>query len=464
MEEDMQQDANGDADIPEEDEGPPDDLMGFGQTNKAPGPRFSFLDSQFGNTAAPSFNFNAQRKPIYTNPTNAKRPKLDEKWAQQSPLRKVKLPPKKDSAMPSIVRNFASHSRLAAVEEPSDFIIKTEDEISRLFDEARRSEYHISYYPALISDICDKLVSVWKPSGGVPRPGAGVGPGERGSNVAKASFLGSLLLQLHHPPPAPAKLPSWPAAFGFGSRNLTLGNHRAETPTPLPKVLLDWLNANHGQAFDIQSLKEAEPNPTASPNFWETINAAVLRGQISETVDVLRSADFNYARSALEDGLPQAGYRGAQLQNIQRCVNKALQVLESCPSVQNGDWDVRGAEWAMYRRRVLVAVTDLEEFAEGDEQSPDSPAVDNLFQAPNFGLATNPAKLDSSFTQSARMAESRVPWSIYQSLRFLYRIILGDTSAITNQAQDWVEATVGLTVWWDGEDDEGPLREPGKFH
>ncbi|PLN80553.1 hypothetical protein BDW42DRAFT_170677 [Aspergillus taichungensis] len=472
MEEDIQQDADGDADIPEEDEGPPDDLMGFGQTKKAPGPRFSFLDSQFGNPAgpslsnpaAPSFNFNAQRKPIYTNPTNAKRPKLDEKWAQQSPLRKVKLPPKKDSAMPSIVRNFASHSRLAAVEEPSDFIIKTEDEISRLFDEARRSEYHLSYYPALISDICDKLVTVWKPSGGPPRPGAGVGPGEHGSNVAKASFLGSLLLQLHHPPPAPAKLPSWPGAFGFGPRALTLGNHRAETPTPLPKVLLDWLNANHGQAFDIQSLKEAEPNPTASPNFWETINAAVLRGQISETVDILRSADFNYARSALEDGLPQAGYRGAQLQNIQRCVNKALQVLESCPSVQSGDWDVRGAEWAMFRRRVLVAVTDLEEFAEGDEQSPDSPAVDNLFQAPNFGLATNPAKLDSSFTQSARMAESRVPWSIYQSLRFLYRIILGDTSAITNQAQDWVEATVGLTVWWDGEDDEGPHREPGESY
>ena len=64
-----------------------------------------------------------------------------------------------------------------------------------------------------------------------------------------------------------------------------------------------------------------------------------------------------------------------------------------------------------------------------------------------------------SFTQSARMAESRIPWSIYQSLRSIYRILLGDPAAIKAHSQDWVEATIALTAWWDGEDDDGADME-----
>jgi hypothetical protein len=164
----------------------------------------------------------------------------------------------------------------------------------------------------------------------------------------------------------------------------------------------------------------------------------------------------------LEDGLPDSGYRGAQLQNIQRCVNKALQVLESSPSIQYDDWDVKGAEWALYRKRVTAAVTDLEEFAEGGEQQPvEPPVTDNRFQAINFGLKPTPGKAEFSFTKSARMAESRVPWTIYQSLRCLYRVILGDATAILNLAQDWIEATIALTVWWDGEDDDEAAQVKG---
>ncbi|EAU38580.1 conserved hypothetical protein [Aspergillus terreus NIH2624] len=419
--------------------------------------RFSFLDSQFGNSLAPQSASNGQRKSIYSNPGNAKRPKLDEKWASQSPLRKGKLSPKKDSAVPSIVRNFASRSRVAPVDEPSDIIINTEDEICRMYDEARQAEYQETDFRATLAEACSRLTAVWKKSAeqsGRSRSSGVIGPGDNAPNVAKASFLGSLLLQLHHPPQSTSK-PGSLSNLGFAApRSLVLAGSRESTPTPMPKVLLDWLDANHSQSVDLRQLKESEPSPTASPNFWELINAAVLRGHLSEAAEVLRSADFNYARSALEDGLPQSGYRGAQLQNIQRCVNKALQILESCPS-QRGDWDVRNSDWAQYRRRVMTAVTDLEEFAEGDEQQDSElPVTGNRFQAINFGLGPNPTAQDHSFAQSARMAESRVPWTIYQNLRSVYRIILGDTSAIMSHAQDWVEATIGLTVWWDGEDEE----------
>ncbi|OJI88704.1 hypothetical protein ASPTUDRAFT_135239 [Aspergillus tubingensis CBS 134.48] len=455
------QDAEGEEeDLPEEQAEQTDNAMDLGTTEKATGSRFSFLDSQLGDSiSAPSAAL-GQRKSIYSNSTTqAKRPKLDEKWANQSPIRKGKLSPKKDSAMPSIVRNFASRSRVAAVEEPSEFIMHTEDEVCRMHDEVKKSDYNNTDFEVALSDSCDRLVDTWQAianqdSAG-QNPGTGIGPGDNASNIAKASFLASLLLRLHHPPQLAPK-PSLLSPLGFPARNLLLAPARTNTPTPIPKLLLDWLDENHMPLTDeLQALKEIDPNPTASPNFWELINAAVLRGHLSEAADLLRSADFNYARSALEDGLPQSGYRGAQLQNIQRCVNRALQVLDSCPSVQHGDWDIRGPEWATYRKRVIAAVTDLEEFAEGSEQaSPEPPAAENRFQAVNFGLKPTAAAPMFSFAQNARMAESKVPWAIYQNLRSMYRIILGDTSVVMDHAEDWIEATIAMTVWWDGEDDE----------
>ncbi|GMG13044.1 unnamed protein product [Aspergillus oryzae var. brunneus] len=453
----MEEGVEGEEAVPEEEE--VDGDMDVGDTTRD-GNRLSFLDSQFGKPVFPQSTSQDQRKPIYTNPSNAKRPKLDEKWANQSPLRKTKLSPKKDSPIPSIVRNFTSRSRIASVEEPSQVIINTEDEICRLYDEVRKAEYQDVDFQVTLSEVCSQLTEDWELYAeyeGVSRiSSTQVGPGDHAPGVIKASFLGSLLLQLHHPPLSSDRSGSFPNPLGFAApQSLVLAGSRTSAPIPIPKLLLDWLNRNYSQTAELRSLKDVDPNPTASSNFWEILKAAVLRGHIPEAADILRVADFNDARSALEDGLPQTGYRGAQLQNIQKCVNRALQILDSCPGTQHGDWDVRGTEWGMYRRRVLAAVTDLEEFAEGGEQQDsEAPVVGNRFQAINFGLKPSGAAGEFSFAQSARMAESRVPWTIYQNLRSLYRIILGDTSAIMNVAQDWVEATISLTVWWDGEDDD----------
>lgn len=437
-----------------EDEAEEDD-MEMDTAAKNPAPKFSFLNSSFADQVPQPPSALGQRKAIYTNPVNAKRPRLDEKWAHQSPLRKQTLPPKKKSVMPSIVRTYASGSRLAAVQEPSDVILNTEDEVCRMYEEARQSEEKGTDFFVALSDVSSKLTGIWKSyaeRNGFTGPSFGAGLGEQAPSAVKACFLGSLLLQIHHPP---ATAPSTSGAFGRLPHSLVLARPDENTLTPLPKVLLDWLNANHAsQSADVLALRDAEPNATASPNFWETVNAAVLRGRLAEASAVLRSADFNYARSALEDGLPHTGYRGAQLQNIHKCVNKALQILETCPGVQYGDWDVKGTEWSLYRKRVVSVVGELEEFAEGDEPDvPQPPVVDNRFQALNFGLGPNTANQGFSFTKSARMAESRIPWTIYQNLRSLYRIILGDPGAIMARCQDWIEATVGLTAWWDGEND-----------
>ncbi|KAL2841480.1 hypothetical protein BJX68DRAFT_245486 [Aspergillus pseudodeflectus] len=425
------------------------------QTSKTAGSGANFLDTHIGNTGPPS-SVLLQRKSIYSNPGDAKRPKLDERWASQSPLRKAKLSPKKDSPIPAIVRTLASRGRATTTEEPSYFILETEDEVSRMYDEVKQAEqYGQVEFENALSGVCSRLSTVWKsPNSNDPsRTGTGIGPGDGAPNFVKASFLGSLLLQLHHPPFAASRPPSFPN-FGFGGPRALMLAGGSDTPVAVPKVLLDWLETHAGTSGELRSLAQTGPDPTASPNFWEIINAAVLRGKLSEVAKILRSADFNYARSALEDGLSQPGYRGAQLQNIQRCINRVLQVLESCPSVQHDDWDVRGADWVVYRKRVLAAVSDLEEFAEGDEQpAPQPAATGNAFQAINFGLGPAPFQ-GTSFTESARMAESKVPWTIYQNLRVIYRVLLGDPSAIMKLAENWVEATIGLTVWWDGDDDE----------
>ncbi|KAL4975927.1 hypothetical protein BDW66DRAFT_61137 [Aspergillus desertorum] len=418
------------------------------QIEKTRGSGLNFLDSHVSSTGPSSIP--AQRKPIYTNPGSAKRPKLDEKWASQSPLRNTKLSPKKNSTIRAVVRNFASRARKAVADEPIDFIIRTEDGISRMYEETRQAQYNDEHLQETIGKICTDLSTVWYKTSESKTTGTVIGPGDSAANSTKAGFLGALLLQLHHPPAA-TKPTGFSNAFGLAAPHYTLAGRSASVP--VPKVLLDWLNTNNPLSDEIAALKQVSPDPSVSPNFWEIVIVAVLRGQLSEASQILRSADFNYARSALEDGLPQAGYRGAQLQNIQRCINKALQVLEACPSVHNGDWDVRSAEWSLYRKRVHAAITDLEEFAEGEEQPAPVPATGNTFQAVNFGLGPNPFQ-GSSFTESARMAESRVPWTVYQNLRSVYRILLGDPAAIMNHAESWVEATIGLTVWWDGEDDE----------
>jgi hypothetical protein len=452
----------------EDDQEAPEEEMDVSTQNQPK--NFNFLDSTFGNPFGSQPSMGAQRKQIYSNPSDAKRPKLDEQWAHQSPLRKT-LALKKPSAMPSILHNIAARSRIPPVNEPKEMILETEDALGKLMDELKAAEYKHVDFDAVLSNVTKELTGNWQDcadESGIERPyGAhtGIGPGDNSPDLVKAIFLASLLLQIHHPPrevPSTGHInPMRTAAAGM-VKALT----RIPAPKPLPHVLLDWLSENHAsQTKDLQALKYVEPNPTASSNFWDIIIASVLRGRLADAADVLHSADFNYARSALEDGLPQPGYRGAQLQNIQRCVNKALQILESCPGNQSEDWEVTGLEWSQYRKRVLSAVTDLEEFAEGEERDESIvPVQENRFQAVNFGMSTfnqNPNKNQISFAQSARMAESRVPWSIYQSLRSIYRIILGDPSAIKAKSQDWVEATIALTAWWDGEDDSGSTMDLG---
>ena len=377
-----------------------------------------------------------------------------------APLRQKskELVPRKNSAIPSIAKNMATQLGIAKLDDPDTMILKTEELISQLYSSEAASESQDIALETALPAITEELNKIWQfyrnqdLRSSPPRDFLiGIGPNENEPSLHKATYLSSLLLQLHHPPAAKGR-----QAFAGSRKNLSSSVHgslyssqRPQRPTSFPKVLLDWLDTHHNPYRTIMAdLQTFQPNPTAHSNFWDIIFSSTLRGKISDIIRVLRNSDFQYARTAREDGQGRDGYNGAQLGNIKRVIGRAIQVLELCPSLQDGNWDVTRNDWIIFRKRVEQAMDDLATFAEGRDRDLD--LKQSTFEAPNFGIRSSTASL----SQSARRAESHVPWTIYQNLKMLYGMLLGGSTELVASAQDWVEATIGLTAWWDGDDED----------
>ena len=362
--------------------------------------------------------------------------------------------PEQESDIEKIVKDQASRSQVARLEEPDEFIVGTEDILIReLYDTQILSEE--AHLPKTTEHVCtfwrtsrDRDASKTPPK---PEVITGIGPDEDAPPWHKAIFVSTLLLQLHHPPTATgkqslalARLDRLSTSATF-PRELQMPYH----PTALPKVLLDWLDKNHNHYEPtLSEVQRHDPSPTAHYNYWDIIFYVTLRGKLADLGRILKRSKFQHARTARDDGQGTEGYNNLQIKNIERVVNRAIQLLEYSPSLQDDNWNVTGNDWYMFRKRVEQAVEDLTIFAEGRDRAADE--SQSSFEASNFGLR----RPNTDLSQSARRAESRVPWTIYQNLKTMYGILLGGNTEIISTAQDWVEATIGLTVWWDGDDVE----------
>ena len=375
--------------------------------------------------------------------------------------RKIKeTRPQKDSAIPAIAKDMATQMDLPTISESGELIRMTEDLVYQSRSSAITNTNDLSTR-SITPTVVEKLCRLWSMAriqdsdGDDPaRKSIGIIPDDSDPNQHKAVFLATLLLQLHHPP----------AVQGVQA----LADHRdnrkgssqvvaiSETlngsyrPTPIPKVLLHWLSQNH-QPYEevIRQIYSYDPNPTAHEGYWDMILSLTIRGRLSEVVSFLGRSRFQHAFTAKDDGHGKVGYEGTVLRNVDRVVKRALQVLESCPTLQDDNWDVSGADWLLFRKKIELALNDLTMFAEGRDREMESET--SMFEAANFGLkVSNPA-----ISQSARKAESQVPWSVYQNLKIMYGNLLGHTTEIVSSAQDWIEATIGLTAWWNGEEDDG---------
>ena len=175
-------------------------------------------------------------------------------------------------------------------------------------------------------------------------------------------------------------------------------------------------------------VKTQQPNSTSHRLFWGAISGSLLRGRLSDVVNLLSNADFQHAITSDDDGSDKLGYRGMQLQNVQRMVNKTRHILEACPGYR-GNWQTNDSDWRLYRRKVKSALDSLVDFQEQV----------GSHETGRFGFR----------------ARCNLPSTVYTNLRIIYGILLGNTSEIRSSSQDWVEAAIAMTVWWDGTNDEG---------
>ncbi|KAK5695800.1 hypothetical protein LTR97_008220 [Elasticomyces elasticus] len=318
----------------------------------------------------------------------------------------------------SIARSVTSHiPSTNSLTEPDEMLLQQETILSRLETSKNTGE------------ASEALTRLWARYSDPKTREGKLGP-EAEDGVSKAVYLASLLLTLHHPH---LQQPSKQQPRG-----------KKETTT-LPRALLNWLDEHHTPFPDeYPSISTASPSPAAHDRFWDTIYASLVRGRFSQAIQLLRHAGWENAYTAEEDS-QEEGYTEKQLDNIEEVAERAARLLESCPVIKggegDGDWDIKGPAWTVFRLRVRQAVRELEEFAGSAEEDDDEEGVGSGKRRNVFSLSA-----------ATKKAESRVPWSIYTNLKLCYDILLGQPEEIMDASQDWLEASIYITVWWDGED------------
>lgn len=289
----------------------------------------------------------------------------------------------------------------------------------------------------VLGQVSQDLVALWQASA------QSAGNNALSSNRLNASRLASLLLSIHHPPPIGHNQPK-------SALSLVPAQPDSQHYTPIPKVLLDWLNSEYSGVSEVDEVLTETRGYSMHPRFWEAVQATAVRGNFSQTLQLLQGAKLEYAETAQIDGLGDKGYSGAHLRFANDAVRAAIELVHECPAVASEDWDIKSHDWSIFRQRVNQAYVDLQEFAEGESASRHS--VSQPFQASHFGISQSQASFHLSV--ASRKAESKVPWSVYESLRKLYQLLLGNEEEILIISGDWVEAVCGLAIWWNGEEED----------
>lgn len=297
----------------------------------------------------------------------------------------------------------------------------------------------------VLGHVAQELVALWQ-SAGKSKGGMASSQSGGATTLSAASKLASLLLTLHHSPPvaqtqrtsALSLIPSRPDSRHY---------------TPIPKILLDWLNATYADMSEVQLVLKETHGYSRHPSYWEAVQAAAVRGNFRQCLQLLQGANLEFAATAREDGLGDTGYTGSHLRNANEAVRASMDLLRECPALAAEDWDVKGHDWSIFRQRVQQAKNNLEDFAEGDSAS--RHAVSQPFTASHFGISQSQANFHLSV--ASRKAESKVPWSIYENLTRLYQLLLGNEEEVLAISADWIEAVLTLTIWWNGEEDEAGM-------
>ncbi|KAL1296601.1 hypothetical protein AAFC00_000094 [Neodothiora populina] len=351
-------------------------------------------------------------------------------------------------AMPAIAKGLSTPSP-SALKEPGDVILKTEQLLSSL-DASVTTQSALDPH-LLLHSTASQLTDLWRKHLSTQSLSGGIGPKNRDSPFETANYLASLLLRLYHPFISQHNPRSASNPFAQSSSSVSLVLQRDAVAT-IPRSLLDWLNTYHNPfPQDLPEVLGNRPAPIAHEKYWDMVYATTLRGDLATAISLLEAADFTQADTAMDDGYDEPGYQGRQADAAHYVTSRCIDLLRSCPAYTDDDWDVKNAEWAIFRNRVRREIQHLEAFAESDSKDRDT-AIDgsNVFQSSAMGSGRG----GMSFSTASRRAESKVPWTVYQNLKILYGQLQGLKDEIAVCTQDWLETAIFMTVWWDGDDDD----------
>lgn len=353
---------------------------------------------------------------------------------------KVREPTESD--YPSIARGMPGRATPVRLEEADDILLQQEEMVSRMDDLAAAQP---NERDASITEGITTLTRLWQRRSDTTTKEGRLGPASDDA-LTRATYLSSLLLQLHHP--HSAKHAQRPSRLQPPTSIRKQANPSSCT---IPRGLLDWLDTwHHPFPDDFDTIWRNQPSPARHERFWDAVLFALTRGKFDHAIKLLREAGWEHAVTAEDDfGEDHEGYSGRQLDHIEDAVERCTGLLENCPGLKHGDWDIKGGDWTVFRQRVRKAIKELESFAgETDEEADDATGPKpNMFHM-SAGMGES-----MSMSTASRKAGSKVPWSIYENLKLLYGILLGGSDELLDASQDWLEASIYLTVWWDGEDD-----------
>lgn len=316
----------------------------------------------------------------------------------------------------TIAKDIYTYQEPARITESPDLILKTENLVCQLYNDGVGAHEDTERLENSLANITYQLIQLWTEyTEELPPPEgedlATIGPPEGADAFEKAAYVAHLILRMHH------------ARFDTKTED--------DKVPPLPEILFDWLQSSHNLfPNQVREISRYKPSPACHSLYWQTLRNALLRGDVTGAQQLLRNAGWEHVRRG-----PLGGpmYTGKALENVRRFAEATCEMLDQCPAARN-DWEILDSSWTLFRVQARGSLDRLTLFAEGK----DTTLLDSL----NDGV-------DTSMSAMAKKASSQIPWDIYENLQTVYDIVLGQTEAILETAQDWCEATVALFGWWD---------------
>lgn len=265
------------------------------------------------------------------------------------------------------------------------------------------------------------------------------------SRLYKAYYLVSLLLPLHH--------------------------SRANVPETLRKWL--YTHKQNPSRQQLHSLKSFHPNCVFSPNYWDFIHRLILRGEVQEVHDIMRTTDwdqlcvdapvtkapkFNTSSGQSVPAIEKRYTRG-EIDTIKAATATCMKLLKACPGLARSSYAPSetgffpktakhhgtSAAWRIWQGSVFSACEELRGRNTDAEDSVFDDTDDSYYN--NYHPRNGLGSFGLSIASGKPKEKAPLPQDVARGFRQIYEVMRGDRDAVISSTDKWEEAVVGLMFW-----------------